>query len=189
MNSLHRTLLGIFGGIALSAALFLIASPPRGAAVELLPAPTAAPILVHVDGAVRSPGVYSLAPGSRVQDAVAAAKGFTDQAELQAVNLAAPLKDEHKVYVPVQGEQAAAGSFLTETVDDSPPADIGEPVNINTAGIEELSDLPGIGPTRAEAIIQYRQEHGGFQSIDDIFNVPGIGPTTFERLRMRITIE
>jgi competence protein ComEA len=186
MKSWQNILLGIFVGIILSSAIYLIASPPRGTTVELLPAPTAGPLMIHVDGSVQQPGVYPLSRGSRVQDALLAAGGMTGEANTAAVNLAAPLRDGEKLHIPAQGTPFAprAPAYEEETAQ---PNLVG-PVNLNSASLEALENLPGIGPTRASQIIAYREQNGGFQSIEEIMEVSGIGPASFERLKDWITV-
>jgi competence protein ComEA len=188
MKNLLSYLLMFLLGMAAAAAVFLIASPPRGTAVELLPAPTSSPLTVQVTGAVQQPGVYSLARDSRVQDAIQAAGGLTQEADSSQVNLAARIKDGERISVPKVGEApaelpTAAGRALT--VDATPST----PVNLNTATLEELQTLPGVGPSKAAAIITYREEHNGFKTPDEIQEVPGFGPATFERLKDMITVE
>ncbi len=191
MKQWHYALLGLFVGVALTAILFITAAPPRGEAVDLQPAPSPAPIFVHVDGAVLNPGVYSLPRESRVQEAIKAAGGLAPLANQAAINLAARLRDGEKLSIPIQGTPVVIpsqlGNPLPESADGSPPAD--GPINLNSATAEELETLSGIGPTRAADIIEYRQAHGDFKSIEEIQEVPGIGPATFERLKDQITVD
>ncbi len=191
MKSWHHTLLGLFIGMVATAVLFLVTAPPRGASVELLPAPTPAPIMVHIDGAVQHPGVYALPRDSRMQEAIQAAGGLNQQANQNAVNLAARLKDGDKLTIPAAGTQIAlppASQPTTSKAKSSPQATPSAPVNINTATLEELQTLPGIGATRAQQIIDYRQAHSGFKSIDELQNITGIGPATFEKLKDMVTV-
>lgn len=143
------------------------------------PSPTAAPVRFHILGAVNAPGVYTLPPGARVQDAIEAAGGASADANLERLNLAAVVEDQQQIIVP--GRQAATGSGALE----GPGVDL---VNINTADSEALQTLPGIGPATADKIIAYREEHGPFNAIDDIVNVKGIGEATLEKLRPLITV-
>jgi competence protein ComEA len=140
-------------------------------------APAAAPKLtIHVVGAVRRPGLYELADGMRVADAVERAGGATAKAELALINLAAPLADGSQVVVPRRAS-AAAGTAL--------PAE-GGPVgklSLNQATLAELDELPGVGPVTAQKIVDFRQEHGAIASVDDLDAVPGIGPARLEQLR------
>ena len=176
----HKILFGLVCGLLAAALVLLVANQPRGTAIELSPVPTTSPISVHVVGAVANPGVYQLAPGSRAEQAVQAAGGFTDEADTQGLNLAAQLADGSKVTVSEIGESI-----------DNPERSTGISsvlVNLNTATIEELMTLPSIGQERAELIIKYRTDHGGFKSTDEIQEVSGIGPATFEKLKDMITV-
>jgi competence protein ComEA len=193
MKNWHYTLLWLFVGMIATAALFLVTSPPRGKSVELLPAPSPAPIMVHVDGAVQHPGVYPLPRESRVQDVIQAAGGFAQKANTDAINLAARLEDGDKLVVPQVGTPAAPPSVVAPTASRANPlpeskSTPGALVNINTATLEELQTLPGIGATRAQDIINYRQAHGAFKTIEDLGNVTGIGQVTIERLKDLITL-
>ncbi|MDN5347305.1 MAG: competence protein ComEA [Clostridia bacterium] len=153
-------------------------------------------ILVHVAGAVSQPGVYELAAGARVGEAVKLA-GPSPEANLDVLNLAAPLSDGQKVVVPKKGEeinlpsggafsQGSAGYVSGGTTGSAAPA--GAKVNINTAGLAELDSLPGIGPALAQRIIDYRNTYGPFRSIEDLQNVSGIGAKRFEELKDKITV-
>jgi len=145
--------------------------------------PTPHPLRVYVSGAVHQPDVYPLLPDSIVKDAIMAAGGATDDADLDRINLALPVADGQHVYVPRLGE---------EDPPVQPPSDqrAGEgKININTADVAALDSLPGIGPALAQRIIDYRQEHGPFARLEDIMEVSGIGPGTFEKLRDLITTD
>ncbi len=140
-----------------------------------------APLLVHVCGAVRCPGVYELAPGDRIFDAVEAAGGFSEEAAGHALNLAQPVEDGVQIRVPTQSE---AAELLQAVSVSSDPGKI----NINTAGEEELTSLNGIGESRARDILTYRKEYGPFRSIEDIKQVPGIKNAVFEKIKDDITV-
>ena len=144
-------------------------------AAELVPEPAAAApkLVVHVAGAVRRPGLYRLAEGKRVADAVARAGGATAPADTAAINLAAPLADGMQVLVPrrLPGPAAAAGQAPAVRV------------SLGSATLEQLDALPGIGPVTAQKIVDYRSAHGGFRSVDDLDAIPGIGPARIEQLR------
>jgi competence protein ComEA len=155
-------------------------SPPP-AAGELEAAP-AARLVVHVVGAVRRPGLYRLAHGSRIADAVRRAGGATRRADLSLVNLAAQVSDGTQVVVP-RREVVAAGSAGGAAEASGPAAG---PVHLNTATLEQLDALPGIGPVTAQKILDYRQQHGAFSSIDDLDAIPGIGPARLEQLREQV---
>lgn len=171
-----------------TAILFLVTAPPRGDSVELLPAPSPAPIMVYVDGAVQHPGVYALPQDSRALDAIQAAGGFSQKANQGAINLAARLKDGDRLTIPETGTPAAPTSSGVPGSSRSKDISPGSVVNINTATLEELQTLPGIGSTRAQDIIDYRQAHGDFKTIEDLMNVTGIGEATFERLKDLVTV-
>jgi competence protein ComEA len=134
-------------------------------------------LVVHVVGAVRRPGLFRLVEGSRVADAVARAGGPTPKAELSAVNLAAPLADGQQVAVPVRGAAAAGGAGSAA----------GTKVSLGAATVEQLDELPGIGPVTAEKIVDWRAAHGPFRSVEDLDDVPGIGPARIEQLRELVT--
>jgi competence protein ComEA len=147
-------------------------------------------LVVHVAGAVASPGVYELTPLARVIDAVTIAGGPTADADLDGLNLAAPLADGQRVYVPHAGEVDPAAvpsggpAAPAESGDDAPRG----PVNVNTASAAELESLPGVGPATAAAIIDERTRNGPFASIDDLERVPGIGPAKLAALRGQVTL-
>jgi len=182
-------LMGIFMGLIFSAAIFLISSLPRGNAIQLNPVPTQGPIKVYVVGAVKNPGVYSLPRHSRVDDAVKAAGGLDPTADETAINLAAQVSDGVKIIIPsIRNNPPDSGTIAPspETVEQQPS--IENPININTASLEQLDLLPGIGTTRAGDIIKYRNNNGPFTSIEAIQKVPGIGQTTFDEIKDLITV-
>jgi len=134
-------------------------------------------LVVHVAGAVNRPGLYELADGSRIDDAIAEAGGAKPKAALELVNLAAPVADGQQVLVPVRGEPGAAAG------EGSAPGAPGGTVSLNSATVEQLDALPGIGPVTAQQIIDFRTANGGFGSIEELDAVPGIGPARLEQLR------
>lgn len=179
---------GVLLGLFVALLIWVVARNPRGQAVTLRPVPTEKPIIVHVTGAVPRPGVYALAQGSRVQDAISAAGGFLADANKDGINLARALEDGEQLDIPYQeGASPVIGTeippfVVTESSSSS------ELVNINTASQAELESLPGIGPTTAQKIIQYREQNGPFVNTQDIINVSGIGPGTYERIKNLITV-
>ncbi len=185
MKKFWGTAFNLLSGLLAAGLLFLINSAPRGEPVLLLPPPTRAPVMVHVSGAVAHPGVYSLPPDSRVQDAIEAAGGALPEAQFGSLNLAAHLSDGEKVNVPFPSPTANPQTANTGA-ETTPQSEF--PININTATLEQLETLPGIGPVKAQAIIDYRTEHGPFQTIEEIMDVPGIGPATFEQIKDLITV-
>ncbi|AMX82833.1 competence protein ComEA [Geobacillus subterraneus] len=138
-------------------------------------------VVIDVKGAVAKPGVYEMPADARVRDVIARAGGLTNEADAARVNLAAKVHDEMMIYVPAKGEAALA----PETAGAAPEAgtESGLQVAVNTATEEELMQIPGIGPTKAKAIIAYRDEHGPFQRVEDLLKVSGIGEKTLEKLK------
>ncbi len=165
-------------------------------------------IVVYVSGAVKAPGVYTLAAGSRVDDAVRAAGGLTERAESAGTNLAAQLSDGEHVHVAATGESAPSGALGPSSGSDAAGGKEGAgasgkgtgkkaaagqkagaaKVNVNTAGTEELQTLPGVGPATAKAIIAWREENGRFRSVDDLLDVSGIGKATLAKFRDRVSV-
>jgi competence protein ComEA len=148
--------------------------------VESLPSP----VVVHVDGAVANPGVYELrAVTPRARDAIEAAGGLTEDADTTGLNLAQAVADGTKVHVPHAGEAA-----VQATQPSTGGGGTAGPVNINTAGADELKALPGVGDATAASIIREREEHGPFTSPEDIMRVSGIGEKKFEKIRDGICV-
>ena len=135
-------------------------------------------------GAVMNPGVYFLPQGSRVEDALEAAGGPTEEADLVRVNLAKRVYDEEQIYVPRLGEENPP----LPPPSGSPGSQAGGKININTATAAELDNLPGIGPVLSQRIVDYRKANGPFAAIEDIKNVQGIGEVTFEEIRESIFV-
>ena len=187
MKTWEAIIFGVLSSLLGTGLLLFINSPPRGEAVQLLPPPTPASIIVHVSGAVKNPDIYTLPPDCRVQDAIDAAGGLLAEADRQAINLAAALQDGVQLRVPTLSDSAKAPPVVSSPLTTSIQSSDGL-ININTASQEQLETLPGIGPAKAQAIIDYRQQNGDFADIRDIQNVTGIGPATFESLRDLITI-
>lgn len=144
--------------------------PKAAAATKLL--------VVDVAGAVRRPGLYRLRAGSRIDDAIASAGGPTAKAQLDTVNLAAPIADGEQVVVPRRGPGGAAAASAP-AAGSSPTA----PLDLNSATLEQLEALPGIGPVTAQKILDYRQQHGAFHAIEELQGVPGIGPAHMAQLK------
>jgi competence protein ComEA len=140
-------------------------------------------VIVQAAGAVVRPGLFRLAPGSRVDDLVQAAGGLAADADPDRVNLAALLTDGEKIYIPRVGEPLPA-----DAVDNSASSSGAQPIDLNTASIADLDTLPGIGPATAQAIVDYRSQHGRFRSVDDLLNVRGIGPAKLEELRPLVRV-
>ena len=142
-------------------------------------------MLVHVAGAVRRPGVYALRTGDRVDDAVRRAGGATRKADLGGLNLAAEVEDGRQVLVPVRAGAGAAGAAAASAA--AAPAE-GQPINVNIATLEQLDGLTGVGPITAQKILDAREEHGGFGSIEELGEIPGIGEKRLATLREEVTL-
>ena len=143
-------------------------------------------ITVDVKGAVKSPGIYDLPVGSRVNDAVQKAGGLTEQADSKSLNLAQKVSDEALVYVPTKGEEAAsqkAGSGAASSTSKE------KKVNLNKASLEELKQVKGLGGKRAQDIIDHRESNGKFKSVDELKKVSGIGAKTIEKLKDYVTVD
>ncbi|MGN0404765.1 MAG: helix-hairpin-helix domain-containing protein [Bariatricus sp.] len=145
------------------------------------------PIWVYVCGQVVCPGVYELKNGDRVYQAIEAAGGFTEAASREYWNQAEILSDGQKIYVPTQEETQRSGSDSASGTANSEAGEDGR-VNLNTASKQELTSLSGIGESRAEAIIRYREENGGFRSIEEIKKIEGIKEGIFEKIKNDITV-
>jgi len=138
--------------------------------------------VVHVVGAVRRPGVYRLPAWARLGAALRRAGGPTGRADLVGVNLAAKVSDGQQVIVP----ERAPGGAPASAAGGGAPAAQGQPVSLNTATVEQLDTLDGIGPATAQKILDWRKEHGGFGSVDDLRQVSGIGPKRFDALKEKV---
>ncbi len=161
--------------------VLLLRGPSRGARVQVI-LPTSTPALsaqlkVYVTGAVRRPGVYALAQGDRLEQALEAAGGPAQDADLEAVNLAARVRDEDHVHFPRRGEAQAGLASAA-----GGPASSGR-IDLNSATVQELVALPEIGETLAEAIVRHREAHGPFANVDELLDVQGIGPATLAAVR------
>jgi competence protein ComEA len=145
-------------------------------------------VTVHVAGAVRLPGVYRLHAGARVDDALRRAGGPRPRADLTAVNLAAKLEDGRQVLVPERGTAPAATAAPAGATGDASAAAPAQPVNLNTATLEQLDTLDGVGPGIAKRILDYRQQHGGFERVEELGEVPGIGAKRLATLTPLVTV-
>lgn len=143
---------------------------------------------VYICGAVKNPGVYTLKKDTRLADALSLAGGTIPEADLDRINLAKKLTDEEKVYIPKKGEKIEEEQ-VTGTSSMNQGTSISGKVNINTATTAELDTLPGIGPSYAQRIIDYRNKNGGFKDIEEVKNVSGIGDKRFENIKDMITVD
>ncbi|CAM3815608.1 helix-hairpin-helix domain-containing protein [Mesobacillus zeae] len=144
-----------------------------------------ADMMADIKGAVRKPGVYNIRSGDRMADLVEKAGGVTEDAETAAINFAMKVTDEMAVYIPRKGEESIMPAPGGEA---SPQGGGGQQVNLNTATETELDTLPGIGPAKAAAIIEYRETNGPFKSTEGLKEISGIGDKTFEKLASQITV-
>ena len=151
---------------------------PLRASASAKPAATKL-LVIDVAGSVRRPGLYRLREGSRIDDAIAAAGGPTAKAQLDTVNLAAPIADGEQIVVPGRGAGGAAPTASPAAAGSSPSA----PLDLNTATLEQLESLPGIGPVTAQKILDFRQAHGAFHAVAELEGVPGIGPAHMAQLK------
>lgn len=142
-------------------------------------------VYVQVNGEVKNPGVYQVRSDFRVFQVIDTAGGFTELADKEAVNMARPVQDEMVIYVPAQGEQLS--ERIDSVVGSEEAEDTGK-VNLNTASKERLMTLPGIGESKASAIITYREEQGGFTDLSQLKEINGIKDSTYEKLADLITI-
>jgi len=147
---------------------------------------------VQVVGEVRRPGVFRLRAGDRIQDAVQRAGGATGRADLSGVNLAAKVEDGRQVIVPRRGAAAMGGAAAAGSAGGGAGATgalaAGQQLDLNTATAEQLDQLDGVGPATAQKIVAYRQQHGGFRSVDELDQVPGIGPKRLAALRDHLRV-
>jgi competence protein ComEA len=157
---------------------------PEEATVSAESEPTV--IKVDVKGAIQNPGVFTAETGDRVIDIIAEAGDFTENADKNRVNLAQLVEDQMVIYVPKIGEES---TFVSETAQPQGTASDDGKVNLNSASQSELETIPGIGPSKALTIIEYREQNGPFQSVEDIKNISGIGDKTFEKLKDSITVK
>ena len=173
----------VAGAYALYRAMDERSAPP----IVIEDAAATMPVVVDVRGAVESAGVYELPPGARVQDAVAAAGGLTEEADLATVNLARRLRDGEVVVIvelPAPGSTPQPRVSTGETSSESSSSRI----NINTATAEELEVLPGVGQVTAARIIAFREQNGPFRSVDDLIHVQGISDRTIDEFRDLVTV-
>lgn len=200
MPDLSPRQLALYGLALLALVVLAVWYVGRGSGVSAA-APSAAPaiavqgedkqpLVVHVAGAVRHPGVYRMRAGSRVDDAVDRAGGARRRADLSALNLAAELEDGRQVLVPLRAAtgSVAGSSAATAAGPGAAPATPAVPLNLNTATADQLDELDGVGPVTAQHIIEYREAHDGFGSVDELDQVPGIGETRLAALRDKVRV-
>lgn len=196
MKTWQHITLGIFIGLLLAGAILLFILPERGTPIVLVtktpnltpqPSATLAEIRVHLTGAVNAPGMLSLPKGARLSDAIEKAEGLVEGYDPNLLNLSEVLTDGQRIHIPQVGEQNTGNDY---TQRGQPYITIENPglININSADFDALCTLPGIGASKAQAIIQYREEHGLFLNLEDIQKVNGIGTTIFNTIKDQITL-
>ena len=188
MKTWQAVFLGFIGGLLLSGAILLLILPQRGEPIQLVTitpdirtqaTATAALIEVHVAGAVANAGVYTLPTGARVHQALSAAGGALADADFERINLSAYLADGQRVYMPRIGEAVPRDNTARSSTGIAAPDSL---ININSADKQALMSLPGIGESKAEAILSYRAEHGPFTNLNELLNVPGIGQAILDEI-------
>ncbi|MBW3622483.1 MAG: helix-hairpin-helix domain-containing protein [Armatimonadetes bacterium] len=162
--------------------------PRIGGASPARTPPASTLLVVHVAGAVKKPGVYALAPGKRVIDAVNKAGGAARSADLDSLNLAARIGDGQQIFIPAKGSGTGPSSPSRRSAAKSVKTASGM-VNVNTATLEELDRLPGVGPSTAQKIMEYRDSHGPFTSPEGLLEVKGIGPKKLEKMRPYLLLQ
>ena len=186
--------LGIMIGIGAVGVGELLFVQPRGEAIKILPTNTPAPVVVYINGEIRKPGVYSLTEGSRLIDLVRVAGGFKDSADPTSIDLASFLKDGENFYIPHADEALSPSSFPELVISQDGLADENSQVmevtlNLNQATKSELENLPGIGPTLAQRILDYREEYGDFYDVKELASVPGISESLMNELAAYVTVK
>lgn len=165
---------GFFAGLAVRAGPVLVTTPPPAAA---------APVSAYVAGEVATPGVYTLPAGARVHEFVAAAGGLSPAADALSINMAGKVTDGQRIVVRAVPPRVAAPGAASTTDRPAAPG----PINLNAASEQDLAALPRIGPVTAAAIVKWREENGGFDSVDELLKVRGIGQATLDALRPYLT--
>lgn len=190
MKNLSWVVIGILIGLFAAAALLLITGQPRGTQVVILPTNTPPPVVIYIDGDVRQPGVYRMLPGSRIIDVIKAAGGFKSGAQYSHLNLAQVVTDGLHIQVGADITDAPTPMLI---ISDSGLANsllspVFEPLDLNTATAEELATLPGIGPTLASNIVEFRNINGDFETVEDLGNVPGVSTALLNSVLDYITV-
>lgn len=155
-------------------------------------------VIIHITGSVKNPGIVKLKEGSRIEDAIESAGGLTENADITKVNLAYVVEDGTKIKIPSASEEdigdediidSKSGDNIIIEENAVPSNNSPQTININKATEKEFETLPGIGPSLASKIIEYRNQNGKFESIEDIKNVNGIGDNKYEKIKDLITVK
>lgn len=177
-------LIGLLSGLLAAGLVLLFISRPMRYPIRLQPPPTSSPLRVHITGAVLNPGVYHLPCDSIWESALTAAGGVLAEADLDRINLAAPVEEGQHIFIPYLPTDNSSNALVSPTILNSTAI-----IDINHATVAELEQLPGIGPSLAKSIIEYREEHGLFLEPEDLLNVSGIGPSKLAQIRELITCQ
>ncbi|KAA3659434.1 MAG: ComEA family DNA-binding protein [Chloroflexi bacterium] len=203
-KQLINVLIGVFVGTIFGVSGMVLRRQVQPAPIQIIPpdptvtpapTPTLGPIQVYVNGAVANPDIYELPPDSIVEAAIEMAGGFSDGANTAVINLAQPLADGVQVFIPFEEKDTGlphAGVNEPDIVVESRMGsglNFGGLININTADIALLDTLPGIGPSTAQKIVDYRDANGSFSSLEELMNVSGIGEAKFNQVKDAITVE
>lgn len=187
MKPWQHVLLGVLIGLLFAGIILLLILPERGTPIPLvtitanplaMKTPELDQIKVELAGAVKQPGVYEFPKGIHLMDALALIGGTKESADLGKMNLALVLKDGHKITIPT----------LTNLSETNNQSAFGALLDINSATVDQLIELPGIGELKAQAILTYRNDHGPFQTPEDLLEVPGIGESIFEEIKNLISV-
>jgi len=185
MRTVLKVLVGVLVGFVLAGALLLISRTPKGTEIPLVPPPTASPILVHVVGAVPRPGVYEFPKGARVRDAIQAAGGLLTDANVNAINMAALLKDGQRLEIPsLSGTPGTPDALSPEVEGTFVAACAGDKININTATVDQLRAL-GLSQTTADALRAYIAENGYFVDYNAFSTASISGLTDIQKVRLK----
>jgi competence protein ComEA len=179
-SNLFHLALAVLFGFGIGGLILILNKRPKLEPIQILPTTTPVLMAVHVSGEVLEPGVIYVARDTRIGQVIEEAGGFSTDADQNSLNLAAYVYDGQRIHVPSQIEVSL------QPMEDQDEA-IRYPININHCSLDDLISLPGIGETKAAAIIKYRETNGGFDTIEDILNVSGIGPAIFSEIKELIT--
>lgn len=168
---------GVLLGIMIGGVICLVASPKLNSSISYISPTTTTKIVISITGSVRNPGVFTLNYGSRINDAIEAAGGLSENANVDGVSLAQVLEDEENIFIP------STSNDIPSSISNSQGK-----INLNTASLEELISLPGIGQEKAQAVIDFRNQHGNFTSIQDLLFVPGFGQGILDSIKNLIVV-
>lgn len=167
------------------AAAFVVTLPDRSVPLTVLPTGTTPPLVIYITGAVKNPGVFNVQPGSRIQDVIETSGGYLESADLQRINLAAPVSDGQRIDIPFSGEDSDRVSAKST---DQNTAGI-QNISLNMASQKELESLPGIGVDKATKILTEREKRGRFQKVDDLLEIDGFSQKLVDQIRPYLYIE